>query len=420
MAQVKFYLEKRDNKKTKLPLLLIYSFNNQRLQYYTGYRIEKDHYEVDYWKIGKDPVKRSAPGAHILNTDLKSLKLHVEKTHSNMKALGIVPTIQEFKRSLDEAFKGKGVSKSNGPTMSQAVDLYLEEVKREKAYNTYRNNKTALVHLNNYWSKKRKDSTPLAKSNFNDEFFVDLQRYIQKEVERNNTAVKYLNVIKYFFKWMLRKKVIGSFDCNISLAENDIDIIFLNEDEVKQLSKLELKEESLTRVRDVFVFGCFTGMRYGDIKKLKKSDVNGGNIRYFNQKSGTTSVMIVPLLPQAKEILDKYASRPTDLALPAVSNQKMNKQLKKVMEEAGFDEDVTIAQKSSTGKISTTIRKKHGLITCHTSRKSFITIAITNNMPEAVIKSITGHSKNSKSFVKYYTIVDELKHSEMHRAFGDI
>lgn len=420
MAEVKFYLERRDSDKSVLPILLYFSFNGDRLQYNTGKSVDKKYYNDEYWKTSRKPIKTSAPNALLLNKALTAFRLHVEKMHSDMTTAGTVPTKKAFRTSLDATYKNKGASVVNGYTMSQIVDLYLAEVERDMAPNTLKNKKTALIHFKNYWRKKGNDSEPLASQNFSDEFFRDLQKYIQKEAALNNTAVKYLNVVRSFFGWMRRQKHIAHFEFNLSLTENAINVIFLNEEEVKHLAKVVYKQESLARVRDVFVFGCFTGMRYSDIKNLKKTDIVGNTIRFYNQKNGTTVAQTVSLLPQAKEILERYAVSPTQSALPVISNQKMNAQLKKVMEEAEFDYHVTIAQKSSTGKITNTIKKKYELITCHTSRESFITIALNSGMPEVVIKCITGHSKNSRAFAAYYTIREELMKTEMLKAFGNI
>lgn len=92
--------------------------------------------------------------------------------------------------------------------------------------------------------------------------------------------------------------------------------------------------------------------------------------------------------------------------------------MKEVAKIVGLNSTVTIAEKTAYGNVREVEYTKSDLVTCHISRKSFITIALTLGMPEAVIKSISGHSKNSKAFSKYYHVVDDLKYQEMSRIFS--
>jgi integrase len=175
---------------------------------------------------------------------------------------------------------------------------------------------------------------------------------------------------------------------------------------------------TLERVRDFFIFGSFTGMRYGDIAGLKKDNVFKDHIKFFNQKSGNTQSLTVPLTPVSKSILEKYKSLPGEYALPSISNQKTNDALKLVAQYAGIDERIEIANKDAFGNIKKEHCPKHDLVTCHTSRKSFITIAMTLGMPESTIVSITGHAKGSKAFHKYYDVVNQTKFTQMAEIFN--
>jgi integrase len=117
--------------------------------------------------------------------------------------------------------------------------------------------------------------------------------------------------------------------------------------------------------------------------------------------------------------LAKYADWPGEEALPVISNQRMNNALKLICKEAGFDALVNIAEKQGNGRIVEKQHPLYELIGCHTCRKSFITISMRLGMQESVIKSISGHSKNSRAFTRYYDIVDGHKQAEMSRIFGE-
>lgn len=201
-------------------------------------------------------------------------------------------------------------------------------------------------------------------------------------------------------------------------SANGITVVHLTHDEVMNIAHCPMPSATLERVRDFFVFGCFTGMRHSDISTLKKHNVFKDHIKIFTKKGGATQSLVIPLTEVSKRIVDKYKSTDSHLAIPSISNQKTNDYLKQVAKTVGLGTTITIAQKNAYGKVEEVNFVKSDLITCHVSRKSFITIALTLGMPEAVIKSISGHSKNSKAFSKYYHVVDELKYREMIRIFG--
>ncbi|MGZ3810918.1 MAG: phage integrase SAM-like domain-containing protein [Mucilaginibacter sp.] len=419
MADVKFYLDKRKDKdgsfiKTNVPIFLFYSFNGQRLKYFTGEHIDSKHYIDKYWELKKEPIKKTATGAENINRNLQSLRLSLETIHSNAKALGILPSVDYFKDKLNEQFKAKPSQKEL--SIKEALKLFLDKTKVSKAHNTFRNTQTTVNHIGNFIAKKR-----IQFSEIDGKFLESFKSYLINEGQLNNTVSKNLRVLRTFLNWCGDKEqgYLSDFDFKIKVKENDIDVIFLNYDEVLSLYNLEINNPSLERVRDVFVFGCFTGMRYGDIAKLQHSDIQDHQIKFRIEKAGKTKSHTVPLAPQAKAILNKYKEWPGEKALPVISNQKMNDALKEIAKLAGFDDIITIAEQQGNGEIEEKRYKKYELITCHTSRKSFITISMMLGMPESVVKSITGHSKNSKAFARYYDIVDSHKQAEINKIFGN-
>lgn len=419
MADVKFYIEKRKDSARNLivanvPILLFYSFGGKRLQYFTGERIDAKYYTPEYWKMSKEPIKKTAPSAEKINRNLRSLKLHLENIHSDAKALGTIPDVEFFRAKLNELLKGEASKKEI--TLQDAFVTYLEKTKASKAYNTFTNTQTMVNHFNKSLGNKKLKFSQL------DSKVVDIFRsYLIGKGHLNNTVVKNLRVFRRFVNWCKEESqnYIDNFSVAVPEHENEIDVIFLNHDEVLTLYKLQLDKPALERVRDCFVFGCFTAARFGDIAKLKKSDVEDSLIRFRIEKAGRTVSHTVPLAPIAKAILNKYRDLPGERALPVISNQKANDALKIICKKAGFDAVVTVAEKAGNGRISEIQYKKFELITCHTSRKSFITIAMMLGMTESTIKSITGHSKNSRAFYRYYDIVDSHKQSEMNRIFGN-
>lgn len=187
--------------------------------------------------------------------------------------------------------------------------------------------------------------------------------------------------------------------------------VYLDEKELDFLYKLDLsKDERLDRTRDLFLVGCWTGLRFSDVTRIKPEFIQNDILTIVQQKTGGR--VAIPLHPVVKSILEKYNGN-----LPeCVSNQKFNAALKDLGKYADLNERVF---KSITkgGQKETTIYKKWELITSHTARRSFATNLYKSGFPSISIMQITGH-KTEKAFLKYIKVTTEehAKLLQMHWA----
>ena len=156
----------------------------------------------------------------------------------------------------------------------------------------------------------------------------------------------------------------------------------------------------MERVRDLFILGCYTGLRFSDFTQIVKENILEGNkIKIRTQK--TNELVVIPVHPFVKEILEKY-----DGNIPApISNQKMNEFLKKVGEEAEIKEMI-MSSITRGGIMERNTTEKYNLITTHTARRSFATNLYLADVPAITIMKITGH-KTDKSFLRYIRISQE-------------
>jgi integrase len=424
MNDIRFYLEERKGSTSaKVPLVLSYWFNGIQLKYYTGIQVTKGNYNKEYWKITetnkkvRKPIKPNEPRASALNTKLELMAQKVTNLHTNAEALNKPLTVNYFKDQLDITFKGKGENTEATIGVARAYNEYLDFLKLFKANTTFKKHLTTNNHLMEMIGKKYKD---LSFDQVNNKLVEAFRIYLVNKGFVLNTVVKYLNSLRDFLSWCKDDKR-GYFNGKIKfdIKEEDIELIFLSQAEVDKLEKADMPNSTLEKVRDMYLFGCYTGMRYGDLNNLKNTDFKGDHIEFIIGKGGKTTTQSVPLLPTPLRLIEKYKNKQGDKLLPMFSNQKMNQYVKEVMKIAEINELMTKSIKMGTGKIKQEVCEKHDLITFHTSRKSFITIAINNKMPESVIKSITGHSKDSKAFKKYYKISEDLKRAEMVRVFNN-
>jgi len=150
----------------------------------------------------------------------------------------------------------------------------------------------------------------------------------------------------------------------------------------------------LARVRDLFLIGCYTGLRFSDLSKLNKDNITVDNTINITTLK-TNQKVIVPIHPITKQIFEKY-----NYQLPReISNQKFNEYLKDVAKIAGIKELITTESTVGGFKVSHTT-EKYNLVTSHTARRSMATNAFLMDMPSISIMKITGH-KTESAFMRY-------------------
>lgn len=221
---------------------------------------------------------------------------------------------------------------------------------------------------------------------------------------KNSTLGKQVKKFKEFLKNSTIKphsldaaKVTAKHRMSVSSA-----IITLTAQEIADLYRLNLSHRpGLERVKDLFILQCYTGLRYSDIKRLRRADISGGFIKLETQK--TVETTNIPLFKQAESILEKYRY---DLASIAITNQKQNQFLKELLSlpetleaipslrrEVKLPEERGTIRKYPTVPLYTAIRT-------HCARKSFITMCLERGAAAYVVKEFSGH-KTDASFARY-------------------
>lgn len=180
-----------------------------------------------------------------------------------------------------------------------------------------------------------------------------------------------------------------SFKANIQTIRKTV--TFLEYDEIERLAtyKFPASKRYLDHVRDVFCFGCFTGLRHSDLFLLRKAHVKGDTIEIVTEK--TDDIIHIPLIPQAKAILEKYRELPGDSVLPAVSDQKSNKYIKEAAKLAGLNRDIIEVNMIGNKRVDK-LNKLHETISMHDARRSFVCNSLAFGIPANVVTSCTGHS----------------------------
>ena len=222
-----------------------------------------------------------------------------------------------------------------------------------------------------------------------------------------NFINKVFGTLKTMLKDASKKKINPNSDYAntwMKVSAINVENIYLNESELAIINNLDLsKNTRLEKVRDLFIIGAYTGLRFSDFSNIQKGNIilrdDNHYISITTKKTNTP--VVIPLHPIALSILQKY-----DMAIPgSMSNQKMNDYLKEIGELAGIKGEI-ILSKTRGGRNSETKALKYELITTHTARRSFATNAYKSGIPAIAIMAITGH-KTQVSFMKYIKITNE-------------
>jgi len=408
MALVKFYLEKRGDRETNIPVLMVYSFHGQRLIYYTGLRVDKKFYNEEYWKgtekgNKKQPIKANAPKADYLNEQIEIITKHLGSAENEAKAAGIPLSVDYFREYLNQKLKEKPTPKAEVQlTFIQFFDKVIEGMKtsHQVVAVTRRRYATVKTMLEDF--EKHRGAT-IQWNEFDQKLFDQLNTY---QIEQKKYSLNTIGRNTRSIKTILNKAIQAGYVVNVKYqgafksTSEAIDNPYLTESELEKIYKHDFSgNPHLDRVRDIFLIGCWTGLRFSDYSAIRPENINGSTIKMITQK--TKQQVIVPLHPTVRAIFEKY-----NYQLPsAISNQKFNDYLGEVCEKADIKDPYT---KSITkaGKREVTAGAKCKFITSHSARRSFATNAFKRGISPYLIMTITGH-KTETEFLKYLKITNE-------------
>mgnify|MGYP003309827821 CR=1 FL=1 len=202
---------------------------------------------------------------------------------------------------------------------------------------------------------------------------------------------------------------------NFTYVYQDIStIVYLERDELNRLENLDLSNRPyLDRVRDVFVFACYCGLRFSDIQRLEISQIYGKALHVVTKK--TNNPVSIELNSHTTRILGKYYDGESlnKKALPTISNQKTNSYLRKICKLAGIDAPIKLVYYKGNDRIEE-VMPKYEAITFHASRRTFITMALLLEVPIPVIMQWSGH-RNQSALKPYMQVVNELRKKQMSK-----
>jgi integrase len=396
MSDVRFNLKNPSSDEPTL-IHLIFIFNHTRFKYSTS---EKIH--PDFWNTTKQRAKETSkfPEYPEFNARLDKLEGAIKTIYRRLLNDNTVPTVERMKSDLDIALLKANVKEKID--LFGFIDKYCEESKATKKNTTIKSYKVSKKHLDDYCKHIGK------KVSFED---IDLDFYnsflsfltLTEKLSQNSIGTHIKN-LKVFMNEATERGINANLDFKrrkFKKVTEDTDKVYLSQSEIDVIYKLDLNEnKKLEKVRDLFIVGCCTGLRFSDFSQLTEENyINGDKIRIKTQKTG--EIVVIPMHRYIKELIKKY-----DGELPRIiSNQKMNEYLKDVCKLAKLNEKVE-SSLTKGGVMKKTVSKKYKVISSHTARRSFATNLFLADIPAITIMKITGH-RTEKSFLRYIRISQE-------------
>ncbi|MDB5141207.1 MAG: recombinase [Mucilaginibacter sp.] len=343
------------------------------------------------WNASAQKMTGTNEEARAFNLYLKTLEQQVYDSHRQLIDGNVPVTVQSLKAKLF----GKAIA----PEVKTLVPIFKEHNRRVKALvgkeyapGTLERYTTSLKHTIDFmkWHYKIADIEIVK---IDHDFISSYDFYLRSEKNCcNNTAVKYLKNFKKIIRiclsngWLYK----DPFAAHKSKL-NEVVPAFLTAQELQTITKKEFASERISQVRDIFLFSCYTGLAYADVKKLKRSEITigiDGQQWVFTSRKKTDTSSRIPLLPIAFSIMNRYQDHPQCInegrLLPVLSNQKMNAYLKEIADICGVEKPFTY----------------------HTARHTFATtVTLSNGVPIESVSKMLGH-KNIRTTQHYAKILD--------------
>jgi site-specific recombinase XerD len=367
-----YYLKKPKNYKTgPMPVYLRITVDGKRSETASGRDCEPSQ-----WNQAAGRMKGTKEDVRTFNAYLDDLQKKVYEAHRQLTETD-QPIAAE---SIRDKFMGKSVKahllivifKDHNKKMKALVG-------REYAKGTLERYETSLKHTEEFLQfRYRLSDIDITRI---DHAFIKEYEFYLRSVRKcaNNSAVKYIKNFGKIIRICLSNGWLTSDPfLNYKCKVKRVDRPFLTENELQVLASKELASDRVRQVRDIFLFCCFTGLAYADVKRLRRQDIVKGidGEQWITIKRLKTDTPAnIPLLPTALSLIERYAGHPycdnSGHVLPVLSNQKMNAYLKEITDVCGITKPVTF----------------------HIARHTFATtVTLLNGVPIESVSKMLGHT----------------------------
>lgn len=374
-----------------IPIYTRITINGKRIELSTNRFVE-----MSKWSTEAGKMKGTSEEARSINNHLDLLKSQIRDAEMELIHRKIAITTETIKSKLlgiDER------ARMLVPIFQDHNNKIKELVGKEYAPGTLERYNTSLKHTIEFMHWKYNVSD-IDITKIDHAFITDYEFWLRSVRNcANNTAVKYIKNFNKIIKICLANHWIEKNPfANYKSKVKEVERVYLTEEEIQSIMEKEFNTERLSLVRDIFLFSCFTGLAYTDVKNLTKSHISfgiDGEKWIFTHRQKTESASKIPILPVSQMIIDKYENHPQcnneEKLLPILSNQKMNAYLKELADICNINKELTF----------------------HIARHTFATtVTLTNGVPIESVSKMLGH-KNLRTTQHYAKVLDKKVSEDM-------
>ncbi len=405
------FLVDKEKGKTDGKLRLRVKWGSNIVAFGLGYRVDIDKWSREVQRCKNNTTHGNKKVmASVINRAIQKWEEVVRGVFINFEKNNIIPTVEQVRIAVNVE-------------MGRA-----EDIKQNDIFEVLMKFTDTCGTLNN-WSistykkfKTLRNQLLEIDSNVSFEYFNEegLNKYVEfllkDKYMRNSTISRQLKILKWFLRWAYDNGYSKTDDFRMftpKMKSSEKQIVFLDWEELMHVYRFDFptSKPSLSAVRDVFCFCCFTSLRYSDVANLKRNDVKSTYIEVTTIKTGDK--LRIELNDYSRAILERYKGEEFrgNLALPVISNQRMNEHLKELGQICGLDTPVRDTYYKGNERIDD-IYPKWVLLTTHAARRTFICNALMLGIPANVVMKWTGHS-DYKAMRPYIDVADKAKEEAM-------
>lgn len=336
--RINFRIEKRKGKtdSDEMPINADITFGGKRVWYYIGYRLQPSKWDSEAQRVKRNNFNADGVSASDINTRIAKVEVAIHEAFNQLELEGeeVSPAIikEKVKGILNE-------EKSSRLTVAEVYQILIDE--REKEINetpataqwskgTLTKHKTMLRHLKEFRSG-------IYFEDINDEFLAKFELALIAKGLSNNYTHKSMMDIKTFLNWATKKgynknNAYQAYQQRFrdeTKADSTVNLYALTPEELQSIMIFPTGRKAIDRTRNVFVFACYTGLRFSDVMNLRWSNIDGDILDVISKK--TNKRQRFALANEAMMILSKYPKAPDEpdpYIFPRITNQKYNEQLK--------------------------------------------------------------------------------------------
>lgn len=335
-----------------------------------------------------------------------------------------------YDRFLSETKNGKRVQKNGKRVRASSIEPYMW---LRKLLFEFSVNKEFPLHITSINNLKKRELQ--AEKKYWKKFYTEFTDYLYTDCECfDNYVGSNIKRLRAFFNYLNdeREMNVGSFHKSFYAHNEEIEIITLLPEQLNFLIYNKEFEaslpEHLQKTKDMFVFGCTVALRVSDIFKLSTSNIESLNGKHYlkviSQKTNTLTRIVLP--DYAMAIIEKYPKNKKTI-FPEISNARFNLNIKSMIGKTSWT-DQRIKSRHRRGVPVPILKNEKtktpyrfcDLITSHTMRRTAITTMLCLNMPENLVRKISGHAPNSKEFFRYVQLSQRYMDTETEKMFEQL